>query len=777
MKNHRKAIFSGFARTALIFACGWLPMPSAAQAQISHFRGASISWAPTGNADEVAFHVTYASRLSQSNVPANPNAVGVTYPAEDYFFVDTVNNPYAATRLLVKVTAIDVANDWYQGTADIVYNYGGPGLFTAGIFSDNAFITGESRILDLNNRSGGSYVVQTLVNPAAGNASPSNGLGLVVYVPQSAHSTFSAPAKDADGDPIRWRVSSNAEAGGGLSPPNLSINPTTGVATWNSTGLPLGNWTAQVIIEDLDSNGNVQTQNPVDLVLTLVRNTIPVLQVAPANVFTVSPGSSVLFQVAGSNGDLGDTVTLTASGVPGGASVSPGLPVTSSTTTNVAFFWAPGFADLGSHTITFTATDSTGLQSSSTVTIEVVVNPTQATFLTLPPPIQTESVAPIGTSVTVTAGVTNLHGATVTVSWSVDGNLVQTATVPGGVAPTTAAVMLASSYGLGRHTLGVTATDGVTPPATATTFVTIVDTTPPAILSCPPAQTVFLDATSHSVIIPDLTSQLVATDNGTSAAALVISQTPPAGTVIYLAGTQTITFSVTDASGNRSQCQTAWTIVDNSVPQVFTAVDTPLLWPPNHDLVCVGLDYVVNKPGLAVNIQVFSNEPDVPRREDGSANGDGRFSPDAKNLHLGQLWLRAESVAARLGDQAEGDRSGDDPSEAHRARDNKSSPDTKHGQHRLSLLGSDDAGDLSGRVYLIVVTVVDSLGQSASAAVTVVVPRSQKMPDIAAINTTAAAAVATFNNTGVPPAAFVPVGVGPVIGSKQTAPPCQPPPQ
>lgn len=699
-------------------------------AQDARFRGASISWAPTANSGEVVFHITYAARLSTSCTRVS---VGATIGTCDFFSLNAATNLLFANRLSVTVTALNAAEDWFVGTNDFVFSYPtfglpGAGPFMAGIFSSHPLNGGGVRVSNLVNRAGSPYVVQTQVTALGGNRSPVATFAPVVYVPESTHSTFVVPAKDPDGDRIRWRLSTDAEAGGGSSPPNLMINPTNGVVTWNNLGLGYTNFTAQVIIEDLETSGNPKTQCPVDFILRVVPNTVPAAQVTPTNFFTVSLGSSLSFQALGVNTDSGDNVTLTVSGLPAGASLTPALPLTNPTSVTSTFFWAPQFSDLGSHTVTFTATDSTGLQSTTNVTVEVIKDFNQHTFVTLPAPVQVESASPYGTPVPVTALVTNDLGAPLSVNWTVDGTVARTDAVAGSLPTTSAALTFTGNYGLGPHTVVVTASDGATPPATNTTFVTVVDTTPPVIVGCPSALT--LQLVSGSVVIPDWRSSVQATDNATATADLKISQTPPPGTVVNKAGPHPVTFTVTDASGNSSRCQATLAVVDNSAPQVFASVQVLSLWPPNHDLQCVGFSYVVNKADAVVTIQVFSNEPDVPGSGGNALGGDDRFSPDATALENGDVVLRAERV-----------------------------------------------GDGPGRVYLIVATAIDSQKNLAVACKTVVVPKKPNATDVAAISAMADAAEAWFQAHGAPPAGYSQVGVGPVLGPKQTFAPCPVPPE
>jgi hypothetical protein len=154
--------------------------------------------------------------------------------------------------------------------------------------------------------------------------------------------------------------------------------------------------------------------------------------------------------------------------------------------------------------------------------------------------------------------------------------------------------------------------------------------------------------------------------------------------------------------------------LDNT-PDNAASVATSSLWPANHDLVNVGLS-VTSTGTCQVNHQVtvFSDEDDV----DPQTIGD--MSPDAKNIALDTLRLRAERR---------------------------------------------DSGD--GRVYLVVVTTTDG-ADSAFSCSTVTVPANQSAAGKASVAAQAAAAK-TFctNNGGAAPPGFFPVGDGPVIGPKQ----------
>jgi hypothetical protein len=149
---------------------------------------------------------------------------------------------------------------------------------------------------------------------------------------------------------------------------------------------------------------------------------------------------------------------------------------------------------------------------------------------------------------------------------------------------------------------------------------------------------------------------------------------------------------------------------------LHTTVSKSSLWPANHDLINVGLK--ATPTGICPanrDVTVFSDEDDV----DPQTIGD--MSPDAKNIALTTLRLRAERR---------------------------------------------DSGD--GRVYLIVTKTSDGTGNSAFSCNTVTVPKTQSTGDKNSVAAQASAAQ-TFctNNGGAAPAGFFSVGDGPVIGPKQ----------
>src|SRR5205085_7296228 len=88
--------------------------------------------------------------------------------------------------------------------------------------------------------------------------------------------------------------------------------------------------------------------------------------------------------------------------------------------------------------------------------------------------------------------------------------------------------LLSDPYPLGTTTITWSATDVNGISASCSQTITVVDDQPPKITSCAPARGVSADATCQAAI-PDLTSQVAASDNCTPSVSLTRSQSPPAG--------------------------------------------------------------------------------------------------------------------------------------------------------------------------------------------------------------------------------------------------------
>jgi hypothetical protein len=190
------------------------------------------------------------------------------------------------------------------------------------------------------------------------------------------------------------------------------------------------------------------------------------------------------------------------------------------------------------------------------------------------------------------------------------------------------------------------------------------------------------------------------------------SYTPDPG----FTGVDTFDYHVSDGTDASNVATVTVNVQDTQAPAVECGVAKALLWPPNSDLLNVGLSVTATDNDgeePAVEIAVFSDEDD--------AEQPGGMSPDAKGTAAGGLRLRAER-----------------------------------------------RGDADGRVYVIRIKATDTSNNTSYSYCTVVVPKSQSKADLNSVNAQAAAAVAAFvSNGNNPPAGFSPVGDGPAAGPKQ----------
>jgi probable HAF family extracellular repeat protein len=166
--------------------------------------------------------------------------------------------------------------------------------------------------------------------------------------------------------------------------------------------------------------------------------------------------------------------------------------------------------------------------------------------------------------------------------------------------------------GLGPHPISIKVTDSSGNSSTCGLTFTVQDTTAPAIVSVPAPLTVSADANCQGVV-PNVLLNVVATDNCTPADQLLLSQIPPAGTVLP-SGQYLISVTATDMAGNSNSANVGLTITNDNPPVVQCVTATPnILNPPNHQVVPVTIAVFAtgNCNGALVSkiVSVASNEP------------------------------------------------------------------------------------------------------------------------------------------------------------------------
>jgi hypothetical protein len=194
----------------------------------------------------------------------------------------------------------------------------------------------------------------------------------------------------------------------------------------------------------------------------------------------------------------------------------------------------------------------------------------------------------------------------------------------------------------------------------------LIDNTPPSI-SLPANLVKPTDLGQCSAVV---NYTVTATDN---CPGVPVVSNPPSGSA-FPKGTKAVTVTATDAAGNTATGSFTITVVDLELPTITNVSASPsVLWPPNHKLVDVTVNYSVkdNCDQPACTLSVTSNEPI-------NGTGDGNTSPDWEILGPNKVRLRAER-----------------------------------------------AGSVTGRIYTIAISCTDTSGNSSTKTVAVTVPHDQ----------------------------------------------------
>lgn len=146
-------------------------------------------------------------------------------------------------------------------------------------------------------------------------------------------------------------------------------------------------------------------------------------------------------------------------------------------------------------------------------------------------------------------------GNSLTFEWSSGGSVLGTQAV------------ISVSLPIGTNLVTLKVADPCGGSAQTNLTVIVADTTPPT-GTCPAPVTASADANCQAPV-PNLVSQVIATDNCTPAQSLLITQSPLAGTLVGL-GAHPVTITVTDASGNSSTCSVLFNVADTTPPSILS---------------------------------------------------------------------------------------------------------------------------------------------------------------------------------------------------------------
>ncbi len=299
-------------------------------------------------------------------------------------------------------------------------------------------------------------------------------------------------------------------SGVALGSPTTADNCSVASVTNNALVVfPLGNTTVTWTVTDGSGNTTTATQ-----IVTVTDNQNPSITAPSALTVVADPG------------------ICTASGVAlGSPSTSDNCSVASTVNDGPATY------PLGNTTVTWTVTDGSGNIATATQVITVTDN--QNPTIT----------APSNVTVNADAGLCTATGVVLGTPVTAD-NCSVASTVNDGL----------TSYPLGSTTVTWTVTDGSSNTATATQTITVLDNQNPTIVA-PSNVSVFADAGL-------CTASGVALGTPITADNCSVASTNNDGPTSYPLGTTTVTWTVTDGSGNTATSTQTVTVSDNQNPTI-----------------------------------------------------------------------------------------------------------------------------------------------------------------------------------------------------------------
>ena len=333
-------------------------------AQASHFRFGSITFQTTGgNNLTTTIRVTEAWRDTYFNGGTPPvlgQVVNVDGPLD---YGDGTTNGGST----IPLTVTTVGAGYFYGEFVSTHVYASAGNYTVQT-------SGCCRISTLQNNHDESFSFSTTLAAGNANDSPISTLQPIVNLPVGqAAASYVIPSSDPNGNPLTYTAATSADLGGVTfaNAPGLVVNPTTGQVTFNTVGKNIGDlYNAAVKVSD--GTTSIILDHLIQI-SAAASNAAPVFT-APtptnATVYTINPGQLLTFTVRATDSDPGDNVNLQALGAPAGVTTVPALP-TNGNPVQTVFSFTPTVAQIGSYVVSFIAQDNSGVQTTTSVTIQV----------------------------------------------------------------------------------------------------------------------------------------------------------------------------------------------------------------------------------------------------------------------------------------------------------------------------------------------------------------------------------------------------------------------
>ncbi len=411
---------------------------------------------------------------------------------------------------------------------------------TAGLASGSTFPLGTSTVTySATDASGNTATCSFTVTVNTNPASLTKTLGATTNPVCINNSSNVTVALSDNGTSYQLRDASNTNIG----------SPVTG--TGGTINLPTGNLATATTFNVLATPsgcGGFQLTNTITITVN------PEATVTPGSTLTACQSASPS-AITLSGASVGGSATTGAWSITSGGGT---LSSTAQTATPATVTYTPAANFSGTVTLTLTTNDPTGPCGAASNTRTIIVNPAPA-------------------NKTLTAAASNVcpgSGTNIQVAASTSGVNYQLRNNTGNTLVGTAVAGNGGIINLPTGTLSAATTFNVLA-TDATTMCSVqmsgpvtvsMENTPP-VITCPATQTITLNG-SCTATLPSYTSLATVSDNCTATGSIVVTQSPVAGTSITGSGTQIITLTATDASGNFSTCTFNLTKQDFTAPVV-----------------------------------------------------------------------------------------------------------------------------------------------------------------------------------------------------------------
>ncbi len=343
----------------LLIALFAVPLSSSA----THFRYGNLTWSRVpGTNNKIRLKASVVLRHSFfSTTVGYPFQIGSQFTLTQFNTGVGANAPITAV-----VTSVDLANDIIQAEWTNVVTYSTPGNYVARTPTFCCRIVSPPLVNNPGNLATLSHIFPTLVQVGPGfnnnNDAPVSSIPAIINFPELTNTvTYQFPAVDPNGDALTFSLSANGTFGtNSQQPAGFSIS-SSGLITWSTTGITKGKF-YYASVRITDAKGAYTTT---DFMIKIVGQSAPPVfdpgTIPPGTVVEVQPGDSINIPFKAT--DPGDSIKVTAAGIPIGS------------TFDSAFKWVPADTQQGTYVITVTAEDTTGVQTSTSFSLDVSYKP------------------------------------------------------------------------------------------------------------------------------------------------------------------------------------------------------------------------------------------------------------------------------------------------------------------------------------------------------------------------------------------------------------------